>query len=171
RNNTVVSNDSTASAGVLFDTVNAPNATTPPVGCDPQTGGGCTNTAVTTSPPEPAGLVTHVHSLLLSPAFTSPSVACPTGHPNCTKVSIPVLANDIFFQNRAFYLSSAGSPAVVVLTPQLSQTVTGACPTTGATAGGPGPQNWDIGVDGDTSVVGGNPGGYALSPTTRCSPL
>ena len=164
RNNTVASNDSTASAGVLFDTVNSPNANTAPPGCDPSTGSGCTN-PVTTSTYEPAGLVTHVHSLLLSPAFTNPAVACPTGHPNCTKVSIPVLANDIFFQNRAFYLSSAGSPAVVVLTPQLSQTVTGACPTTGATAGGPGPQYWDIGVYGDTSVVGGNSGGYALSPT------
>jgi hypothetical protein len=162
RNNTVVSNDSTASAGVLFDTVNAPNSTTPPVGCDPQTGVGCTNTAVTTSAPEPAGLVTHIHSLLLSPAFTNPGVTCPAGHPNCTKVSIPVLANDIFYQNRTFHMSSAGSPAVVVLTPNLSQTVTGACPTTGAN-GSTGPQYWDIGVYGDSSVLGGS--GYAMSPT------
>jgi hypothetical protein len=134
------------------------------VGCDPQTGVGCTNTAVTTSAPEPAGLVTHVHSLLLSPAFTSPSVACPTGHPNCTKVSIPVLANDIFYQNRTFHMSAAGSPAVVVLTPNLSQTATGSCPTTGAPGStGGGPQYWDIGVYGDSSVLGGS--GYALSPT------
>jgi hypothetical protein len=164
RNNTVVSNDSTASAGVLFDTVNAPNANTPPPGCDPSTGVGCTNNAITTSTAEPAGLVTHVHSLLLSPAFTNPAVACPTGHPNCTKVSIPVLANDIFFQNRTFHMSAAGSPAVVVLSPNLSQTVTGACPVTGAN-GSTGPQYWDIGVYGDTSAVGGNPGGYAMSPT------
>jgi len=149
---------------VLFDTVNAPNANTPPAGCDPSTGIGCTNTAVTTSAPEPAGLVTHVHSLLLSPAFSNPAVACPTGHPNCTKVSIPVLANDIFFQNRTFHMSAAGSPAVVVLAPSLSQTVTGACPTTGVN-GGSGPQYWDIGVYGDSSVVGGNPGGYKLNPT------
>jgi hypothetical protein len=125
---------------------------------------GCTNTAVTTSAPEPAGLVTHVHSLLLSPAFTNPAVACPTGHPNCTKVSIPVLANDIFYQNRTFHMSAAGSPAVVVLTPDLSQTVTGSCPTTGVN-GSTGPQYWDIGVYGDSSVLGGNPGGYAMSPT------
>ena len=157
RNNTVASNDSTASAGVLFDTINAPDANTPPPGCDPQTGIGCTNSAVTTSNPEPAGLVTHVHSLLLSPAFTNPSVTCPAGHPNCTKVSIPVLANDIFFQNRTFHMSAAGSPAVVVLTPNLSQTTTGSCPS--------GAQYWDIGVFGDTSVLGGNPGGYRLSPT------
>jgi hypothetical protein len=164
RNNTVASNDSTASAGVLFDTVNAPNANTPPPGCDPSTGVGCTNTAITTSAPEPAGLVTHVHSLLLSPAFSVPTVACPAGHPNCTKVSIPVLANDIFFQNRTFHMSAAGSPAVVVLAPSLSQTVTGACPTAGVN-GGSGPQYWDIGVYGDSSVVGGNPGGYKLNPT------
>jgi len=157
RNNTVASNDSTASAGVLFDTVNAPNANTPPPNCDPSTGVGCTNTAITTSAPEPAGLVTHVHSLLLSPAFSNPAVACPTGHPNCTRVSIPVLANDIFFQNRTFHMSAAGSPAVAVLTPALSQTTTGQCPS--------GAQYWDIGVYGDSSVVGGNPGGYKLSPT------
>jgi len=164
RNNTVASNDATASAGVLFDTTNAPNANTPPPGCDPTTGVGCTNTAVTTSAPEPSGLVTHPHSLLLSPAFTNPAVVCPTGHPNCTQVSIPVLANDIFFQNRTFYMSAAGSPAVVVLTPNLSQTTTGACPTIGVNGSG-GPLYWDIGIYGDSSVLGGNPGGYALSPT------
>jgi len=31
---------------------------------------GCTNTAIPTSAPEPAGLVTHVHSLLLSRRFS-----------------------------------------------------------------------------------------------------
>jgi hypothetical protein len=108
--------------------------------------------------------VTHVHSLLLSPAFTNPAVACPAGHPNCTRVSIPVLANDIFFQNRTFHMSAAGSPAVVVLAPSLSQTATGVCPSTGFN-GSSGPQYWDIGVYGDSSVMGGNPGGYAMSPT------
>ena len=34
-NNTVASNDTTASAGVLFDAGGAPNASTPPPGCDP----------------------------------------------------------------------------------------------------------------------------------------
>ena len=37
---------------------------------------GCTN-PITTSVPLPAGLVTHPHSLLLSPAFTEPTVTCP----------------------------------------------------------------------------------------------
>src|SRR5438874_13455632 len=36
RNNTVASNDSTASAGLLFDTTGAPNADQPPPGCGPK---------------------------------------------------------------------------------------------------------------------------------------
>src|SRR4029077_2934914 len=59
--------------------------------------------------------------------------------------------------------------SVVVLTPALSQPAapavtngvvtggTGACPT--------GAQYWDIGVYGDTSVMGGNSGGFKLKPT------
>ncbi|HWC17048.1 MAG TPA: hypothetical protein VG498_08530, partial [Terriglobales bacterium] len=56
-NNTIVSNDATASSGVLFNTDGAPNASTPPPGCNPQTGVGCTN-PVTTSTPQVGGLVT-----------------------------------------------------------------------------------------------------------------
>jgi hypothetical protein len=155
RNNTVVSNDTTASAGVLFDTLGAQNANTPPPGCNPTTGAGCVN-PVTTSAPEPSGLVTHTHSLLLAPAFTDPGVVCPTGHPNCTKVSIPVLANDIIYQNRNFYVTTAGNPAVVVLTPPLTQTTTGSCPA--------GASYWDIGIYGDTGPTN-HGSGYTLAPT------
>jgi hypothetical protein len=181
RNNTVVSNDVTATAGVLFDTLGAQYANTSPPNCNPDTGVGCTN-PITTSVPLPAGLVTHPHSLLLSPAFTDPTVTCPnataagytTGtsaaNPSdCARVSKPVIANDIIFNNRPFYMTTAGSPSVVVLTPALSQPATpavtngvvtggtGACPT-GAT-------HWDIGVYGDNTISGGNPGGYKLNPT------
>jgi hypothetical protein len=156
-NNTVTSNDATASAGVLFDTLGAPNSNVPPPGCDPNTNVGCTN-PVTLSNFEPAGLETHTHSKNLLPAFTT-AVTCPTGHPNCTQVSIPSLDHDIFWQNRSFHITTAGTPAVVTLTPPLNQAGhTGACPA--------GANYWDLGVYGDTSSTpGSNPGHYQLSPT------
>ena len=56
-NNTVISNDTTASSGVLFNTIGAPEGSTPPPGCDPNTGTGCTN-PINTSTPQAAGFVT-----------------------------------------------------------------------------------------------------------------
>jgi hypothetical protein len=159
RNNTVVSNDSTASAGVLFDTLGAANSNVPPPGCnpDPVNPTGCTS-PISNSNFQPAGLETHTHTPNLSPAFTVPGVTCPTGHPNCTHVSIPVLANDIIWGNRSFHITTAGNPAVITLTPPLNQAgLTGTCPG--------GANYWDIGVYGDTSTAGGNPGGYTLAPT------
>jgi hypothetical protein len=155
-NNTVASNDSTASAGVLFDTLGAPNSNVPPPGCDPNTNAGCTN-PVTLSNFQPAGLETHKHSKNLIPAFTGP-VTCPTGHPNCTQVSIPVLDHSIFWQNRSFHITTAGNPAVVTLTPPLNQAgLTGACPA--------GANYWDLGVYGDANQTPNSGSGYSLNPT------
>ncbi len=132
--------------------------------------------------------------MLLAPAFTSATTSCPNSFTinsggrlvsvagsgaavgtagytttNCAKVSLPVLSNDVIFNNRPFNMTVAGSPAVVVLTPALSQPAapafaggvvtggTGACPA--------GAHFWDIGVYGDTTISGGNPGGYKLNPT------
>jgi hypothetical protein len=132
--------------------------------------------------PMPAGLVTHAHSLLLSPAFTNPTVTCPnaaaagytTGtsaaNPSdCALVSKPVIANDIIFNNRPFYMTTSGSPSVVVLTPALSQPATPAV-TNGVVTGGTGAcpagaTYWDLGVYGDTTISGGNPHGWKLNPT------
>jgi hypothetical protein len=173
RNNTVVSNDTTATAGVLFDTIGAPLANTAQPNCNPQTGVGCANDAVTTSTFMAAGLVTHPHSLLLSPAFTDNAhMTCPAGggyaNKNCSKVSLPTLNNDIFFRNRTFFMTTSGSPSVVVLTPPLSQPAAPATSSgvvTGGTGACPNSTNyWDIGVYGDTSAVGGNPGGYRMNP-------
>src|SRR5207237_5851456 len=54
-NNTVASNDTTSSAGVLFDTLGASFSSVPPPGCDPNApngpGNNCSNTAVTQSVP------------------------------------------------------------------------------------------------------------------------
>jgi hypothetical protein len=150
-NNTVASNDTTGTAGVLFDTTLAPNANVPPPGCDPtqpnSATNNCTNTAVTQSPFLPAGLETAPHSLLLSSVFTNPGVACPAGHPNCTKFSNPILSNNLFWQNRSFRITTGAIPVpglqtTVQLVPALFQTATGACPA--------GANYWDIGVLGDT---------------------
>jgi hypothetical protein len=149
RNNTVVSNDSTASAGVLFDTLGAPNANHAPPGCDPTANPNCTGNQVTTSNFQPAGLATERHSSNFLPAFTNPNVTCPAGNDTvpathaCTKFSVPNIANDIFWQNRAFRITATGG--IVQLTPALTQSATGGCPTTG------GVNYWDIGVYNDTA--------------------
>jgi hypothetical protein len=171
-NNTVAHNDVTATAGVLFDTNVAPNANVPPPGCDPTVvppPPACTNTSVTNSPFMVAGLEADLNSGLLSGVMTNPTVVCPL-HPNCTKFSNPVLLNDIFWQNRSFRITTGAIPApgletAVQLVPALQQSTTGACPTTGAVTGGPGPNYWDIGVYGDTSQTPNSGSGYSLHPT------
>jgi hypothetical protein len=162
-NNTVVSNDTTASAGVLFDTIGAPNANVPPPGCDPTTGIGCTN-PITTSNFQPSGFETELNSILLTAVMPTSGLRCPSGHPNCNVFSNPVLDNNVIYQNRAFHIcvggcnTIAGESNVITLTPVLSQTVTGQCPTTGF-GGGTGPMYWDIGIYGDAAP------GKPASPT------
>jgi hypothetical protein len=165
RNNTVVSNDSTATAGVLFDTLGAPNADHAPPGCDATANPNCTGFSVTTSNPQPAGLATEKHSANLLAAFTNPSVTCPAGNDTtppthaCTTFSIPVIASDIFWQNRAFHITT--NAGIVQLAPALNQTATGGCPA--------GAQYWDIGSYGDststTSTASSHASGVTLHPT------
>jgi IPT/TIG domain-containing protein len=156
RDNTVISNDSTASAGILFDTVGAPQAGLPPPNCDPNSNPNCVGAQITTSVPEPAGLATQAHTALFLAAFTA-TVHCPNGNDTipasgaCARFSVPNLHNNIFWQNRAFNITTptvAGAPAnsggPVQLNPALTQTVTGGPPTSGT------PAYWDIGVYGDT---------------------
>ena len=164
-NNTVVSNDNTASAGVLFDTLGAPNANQPPPGCNPTVSGSCP--FVTTSNFEPAGFATEANSALLKGAFTAQATShCPVAQ--CNKFSVPVvLDNNLFWQNRSFHISTAANPivgeqTVVTLVPQLSQSITGACPSTGFN-GGPGPTYWDIGVYNDMQA-GDHSSGLTLKP-------
>jgi len=160
RNNTVVSNDATATAGVLFDTLGAPNANHAPPGCDPTNNpnsAACGTGSVTTSNKQPAGLATETHSANFLQAFTDPNVACP-GEPttthNCTKFSVPALTSDIFWGNRAFNITT--NAGVVQLAPALSQTATGGCPS--------GAYYWDIGVYTDTAPNTHN-SGLTLHPT------
>jgi hypothetical protein len=186
-NNTVVSNDSTASSGVLFDTIGAPLASTPPPGCDPSnatanTQNGCP--AITTSTPQPSGLVSMPNTPNLTASLPA-TVICPAGYASqtgiglvngdCRHVSYPRIVNDMFWQNRSFNIS-VGGPApgnenqnnIVTLLPSLNQTKTGDCGSPGTnyngTANTTAANYWDIGVRGDTSTTN-HASGYTLHPT------
>jgi hypothetical protein len=165
-NNTVVSNDITASAGVLFNTLGAPLSASPTTPCDTQTGVGCT----TTSSIQAAGLVTMRNTTNLTSSLPA-TITCPAGYGytgtltngQCRAVSLPLVKNDLFWQNRAFHLDVHGTGPgllnqqnLVTLVPQLDQTATGQCVTTGANSTGS-VVYWDIGVRGD------------LGPTTHDS--
>jgi hypothetical protein len=123
-NNTVASNDTTASAGVLFKTLGAINAASPPPGClptpdpsQPQN----PNCLLANAPhiPQPAGLVTMQNTPNMMAQLPS-GVVCPAGfgygtingngqennltNGRCVLVSLPQISNDLFWQNRAFHV-------------------------------------------------------------------
>ncbi len=146
-NNTIMANDSTASAGPLFNTIGAPNASVAP-------SGPTANLAGTQSLPQPAGLVSIRNTAVLSVPLRGLRITCPTNHPNCTVFSNPYLENDIFYQNRSFYIGVGGYGTagqnqqktvalftLAGLTP-LNQSATGSCPSNSS--------YWDLGVRGDT---------------------
>jgi Bacterial Ig domain len=156
-NNTIMSNDTTATSGVLFNTLGAPIASSQ--------GPTCTTNCGTASLPQPAGLVAIQNSTTLMTDIGSLGVTltCPTGHPNCSKVSYPILANNVFWQNRAFNISvgalgggTTNQQNVVTLVPTLNQGSTGQCLTS--------TNYWDIGVRGDTAA-GNHASGITLAPT------
>jgi hypothetical protein len=172
-NNTIVSNDSTASAGPLFNTIGAPLASTQQHDC--------TQNGATASCPEVAGLVSVQNSAVLG-ANLPGSITCPAGHGvhgtgtggrvngDCRKASYPELYNDVFWQNRSFYIGvgalgggTLNQQNVVSLFPTLNQTSTGQCvgglSATWTTGGG----YWDIGVRGDTGP-GDHTSTVTLSP-------
>ena len=165
-NNTVVSNDSTASSGILFNTIGGSLASQ-------QQGSGCQTTSATASCPQVAGLVSLQNSATLTANLVA-GTSCPTGHgvnsgtstANCTKISVPLLYNDLFWQNRSFFIGVSGPAAdttnqqnQVALfnrtgTPAATQSATGACSTSDS--------YWDIGVRGDTGPT--NHGLGTLAP-------
>ena len=182
-NNTIVSNDSTASSGVLFNTLGAPLASSqgPPVA------GQITSTG---SAPQPAGVVTMKHSaVLLTNLPATLPVLCPAGHAQgallngtCKSVSYPLLANDVIWQNRSFYigvgsLSPTYQQNIVSLYNAFGTTLAPSQPSTdAATANGAGAiitggtgacttaSYWDIGVRGDTGPTN-HGSGVTLAPT------
>ena len=109
-NNTIASNDTTARSGVLFNTLGAPLASTAgPCGIDPNTGLPKTNPCVSTSTPQPAGVVSIQNSAVLTANINlitpTPTITCPAGHfagttatnGTCRKISYPLLDNDVIF--------------------------------------------------------------------------
>ena len=176
-NNTIASNDSTASAGVLFNTLGAPLSGSPLV---PQSG---QTTDGTTSRPQPAGLVAIGNSSNLTGSLTGLKVVCPIGHANCAFISNPLLYNDLIWENRSFYIGVSG-PAADMTNQQNQVTLFNSFSTTpapsqpqmaatqaygnGATISGgtgacPTASYWDIGVRGDAGPKD-HGSGYTLSP-------
>jgi hypothetical protein len=179
-NNTVVSNNSTASSGVLFQTLFAPIAST--------LGDNCTTNNGAQSCPQPAGLVSVTNSAVLKANIEeianggNLAVICPTGHgtprsgatpAQCYNYSVPQMYNDLFWQNKAMFIGVGGLGSGS-LNQQNVVTIYDA--TFGKTPVGTGPQSatgscddpnaqysyWDIGVRGDTAP--GTHMGGVLSP-------
>jgi hypothetical protein len=163
-NNTIISNDSTASASPLFGAFFA-NQTSAPTPC-PRDTIGANIRCVPLSAPQPAGVSSATHSAEFLASLPA-SITCPAGHPinigspltgvvngDCRTVSFPVLFNNVLWQNRAFHIdvtqpgpNSGAQQATVTLVPQLNQTNTGDCIAPQANTS----LYWDIGLRGDTS--------------------
>jgi hypothetical protein len=181
-NNTVISNDSTASSGVLFNTLGAPLASTLGTNC---------MTSSTSSCPQPAGLVSIPNSAVLTGHLPA-TITCPAGHysgssatnGSCRALSYPLLGNDVFWQNRSFYIGvgSLGGGTLnqqnvvalynaftsnrVMSEPSASATTAnggGSIVTGGTGACVPGTSYWDIGVRGDTGPSN-HGSGFTLAP-------
>ena len=133
-NNTVVSNDTTASAGSLFKTLGAINAASNAPGCYNPTPNSpdliCPNDPNAKHGPQPSGLVVMAHTAnLVSNLSTLPanSLVCPAGYgyaggtgtgnlrnADCRKLSKPSLTNNLFWQNRAFRVDVVDSNGNIV---------------------------------------------------------
>jgi hypothetical protein len=174
-NNTIVSNDSTASSGTLFGAFFAPEASSP-TPC-PRNAAGDSQRCVPISDPQPAGLSSGRHSAELLASLPT-NIVCPVGHGvggtgqggrtngACRNISYPILYNDVFWQNRAFNIvvtepatGSGTQQSVVTLVPALNQASTGECP---APPQGTNPF-WDLGLRGDHGPTD-HSSGFTFSP-------
>jgi hypothetical protein len=183
-NNTVISNDTTASSGMLFDTIGAPLASSGGVNCHNGT------PPTQTSCPQPAGFVVVPNSPVLVSNLPA-TFSCPLGHGStgaqCRLYSVPILYNDLFWQNRSFYIGvgnigvgTLNQQHVVALYNAFTSSPVASEPTTDATTpngggvivtGGTGAcvsgvSYWDLGVRGDTGPTNhtGSGGITLLSP-------
>ena len=171
-NNTIISNVTTASAGVLTNTLGAPLGSTqncPPGGTNSQ--GFCT-VQITTSTPQPAGLVAINNSAILI-ANLPPSITCPAGfnapgtsttNGSCRAVSYPQLHNNVIYGNEATYIAVGSLSAqfqqnVVSLYNAFTNTPVATVPTAaGTTPAGAG--TIVTGGTGACLVSGSNPNQY-----------
>jgi len=181
-NNTVVSNSTTASAGILFTTIGAPVASSE--------GNNCTDATATKSCPQVAGLVTVNNGVVLS-ANLPTTITCPANHyqpgtsatnGTCRSYSYPLLENNIFWQNSAYFIGvgamsaqyqqnvislyNAFTTTLAPTQPQIDATTGhGAGVTiTGGTGACVAANYWDIGVRGDIGP-GTHDSGVTLAPT------
>jgi hypothetical protein len=178
-NNTIVSNSTTASAGVLFTTIGAPLASSEGTNCIIGTETSC---------PQVSGLVSIANSSILH-ANLPATVVCPQNHyqgttatnGTCKTYSYPLLENNIFWQNSAYYigvgaLSAQFQQNVVSLYNAFTTTLAPTQPQTDASTahgagktitGGTGAcvaaNYWDIGVRGDLGP-GTHDSGVTLAP-------
>jgi hypothetical protein len=164
-NNTIVSNDSLASSGVLTNSIGAPQASSQSGNCV-QVG---PTGAATASCPQSSGLTSTPNSPLLTTSLTGLTLTCPNGLTNCKGFSNPKLESNVIWQNRSFYIGvgnlgqgTLNQQKLVSLFDAFSgaaapvQSATGQCT--------PGVGYWDIGVRGDTGPSN-HGSGFTLSPT------
>jgi hypothetical protein len=164
-NNTVASNDSLASSGVLTQSIGTPQASAPAGSCVQLGPTGPT----TASCPQAAGVSSTPNSSILTTTFTGLTITCPPGHTTCTGFSNPLLQNNLIWQNRSFQIGITG-PGTGYVTQQnlvgLFDAFTGASAPVQSASGGctTGVSYWDIGVRGDTAP-NNHSSGFTLSPT------
>ena len=96
--------------------------------------------------------VKHEYAVIATTPLT-----CPVDHPKCNKISDPLLANDLFWQNRSFQIHVGGLGSgpqsqqnLVTLIPQLNQATAGADACMTADANNIGVVYWDRRVEGDS---------------------
>jgi hypothetical protein len=168
-NNTIAHNDSTATSGVLTNSIGTPMASAPAGNCT-LTGPTGANTA---SCPQPAGVSSTGNSTLLTTTFTGLTISCPAGQTpatGCRTISNPILRNNIIWQNRSFQvgISAAGTGTlnqqniVTLYNSSFAGGVGGAAPAQTATGACTTGSYWDLGVRGDTGPT--NHTGGTLTP-------
>ncbi len=176
-NNTISSNDSTASSGALFGAFFAPEASSP-TPC-PRDASGASTRCVPASDPQPAGISSGRHSAELLASLPT-NITCPVGHGvggtgtggrvngACRTVSYPILYNDVLWQNRAFNIDyvlpatgSGSQQSTVTLVPSPA---TGEIAATGQCfASFPATNYWDLGLRGDHGATN-HASGFTFSP-------
>jgi len=198
-NNTIASNDSTASSGTLLQSLFAPLASaaspTTNVICGAGNGSSCPQIAGLVSVNDSPVLVANIKLLAATPGANP--FRCPTGHgggawtgtsytvagatvPSCVSYSIPEMVNDVVWQNRSFFIGVGGKATglnqnqqnQVTLYPKGSTTPAANQLTTGSCPAGSG--YWDLGFRGDTDVTAHVASGfapiYSVMTTTAYNP-
>src|SRR3989440_358273 len=173
-NNTIASNDTTASSGVLFNTLGAPLASSQGPCAVARNPDGTCPAPWTTSTRQPAGVVAIQNSSQLFANLPPPSatggITCPAGHYQGTTAhdgtsrtaSYPAPSNTVIWDNPPLHITvgALGTGTInqqhtVTLVPALNQTATGQCVSS--------TNYWDIGVRGDTGP-GNHGSGVTLNP-------